>query len=217
MITEGIVALIWAAIGSYFFYASPQPGYEVLSLVGNNGFATSAPHVVNIVCKDWLGITGGILALLGIVAAPITTGDTSLRSARLIIADFIRIEQRTLKRRLIISMPLFLCTFSLLMWQVANPDGFGVLWQYLGWFNQCLTAITLWALTVYLVKEQKRYIITYVPAVFMTFVCMTYLFVSRQLLSFQLEVGYPLGFAISFAIWGVFLVWHARYNKGKEF
>ena len=213
MITEGIVALIWATIGSYFFYATPQPGYEILSATGNSGFATSAPQVVNIVCKDWLGIAGGILALLGIVAAPITTGDTSLRSARLIIADFIRIEQRTLKRRLLITLPLFLCTFSLLMWQVANPDGFGVLWQYLGWFNQCLTAITLWALTVYLVKEHKQYLITYVPAVFMTFVCLTYLFVSRQLLSLQPEVGYPLGFALSIAIWGVFLVWHARFKK----
>lgn len=216
MITEGAVALIWAAIGSYFFYATPQPGYELLSQVGNGGFGTPAPQVVNIVCKDWLGVVGGALALLGIVAAPITTGDTALRSARLIIADFIRVEQRTVKRRLLITIPMFLCTFSLLMWQVSNPDGFGVLWQYLGWFNQCLTAITLWTLTVYLLREHKMYYITYIPALFMTVVCSTYLFVSQQLLGLPEIVGYPLGLAVAAVVWGVFLIWHAKYLKHEN-
>ncbi|MDY3848578.1 MAG: carbon starvation CstA family protein [Prevotella sp.] len=213
MITEGIVALIWAAIGSYFFYAAPQPGYALFPAVGNSGFSTPAPQVVNMVCMDWLGVLGGVLALLGIVAAPITTGDTALRSARLIIADFIRVEQRTVKRRLLITIPLFLFTFSLLMWQVSNPEGFGVLWQYLGWFNQCLSAITLWALTVYFVREHKMYVLTYVPALFMTVVCSTYLFVSRQLLSLPDVVGYPLGLAVTAVIMGVFAVWHAKYKK----
>ena len=216
MITEGIVALIWAAVGSYFFYADPQPGYEVLADTGNNGFLTPAPQVVNIICKDWLGVAGGILALIGVVAAPISTGDTALRSARLIIADFIKVEQRTIRRRLMITVPLFLCTFSLLMWQISSPDGFGALWQYLGWFNQCLTAITLWSLTVYLVTEKKQYMITYVPAVFMTFVCATYLFVSRQLLSFPDAVGYPLGFAVASSVWGYYHVWHSKYKKKEN-
>lgn len=213
MITEGVVALIWAAIGSYFFYADPQPGYETLSHVGNTGFTTPAPQVVNIVCKDWLGVLGGVLALLGVVAAPITTGDTALRSARLIIADFIRVEQRTIKRRLIITLPLFLCTFSLLMWQINNPNGFGVLWQYLGWFNQCLTAITLWTLTVYLVRKQKSYIITFIPALFMTLVCSCYLFVSNQLLAMPLVVGYTLGAVVTMTVWGLFLRWFTNNKK----
>lgn len=216
MITEGIVALIWAAVGSYFFYADPQPGYEVMATGGNSGFLTPAPQVVNIICKDWLGVAGGILAIIGVVAAPISTGDTALRSARLIIADFIKVEQRTMRRRLMITVPLFLCTFSLLMWQISSPDGFGALWQYLGWFNQCLTAITLWSLTVYLVTEKKQYMITYVPAVFMTFVCATYLFVSRQLLSFPDAVGYPLGFAVASGIWGYYHVWHSKYKKKEN-
>lgn len=213
MITEGIVAMIWAAIGSYFFYASPQPGYELQSVAGNSGFATSAPQVVNIICRDWLGMVGGILALLGIVAAPITTGDTALRSARLIIADFIKVSQKKTKPRIYITIPLFLLTFSLLMWQVANPEGFGVLWQYLGWFNQCLTAITLWTLTVYLIKERKMYMITYVPAVFMTIVTSTYFFVSGQLLGLPAMVGYPLGLCVSAVVWGTFHLWYLKYKK----
>lgn len=216
MITEGIVALIWAAIGSYFFYATPQPGHEVLMQAGNSGFSTPAPQVVNIISKDWLGVVGGALALLGVVAAPISTGDTALRSSRLIIADFIRIEQRTMKRRLLITIPMFLCTFSLLMWQVSNPDGFGVLWQYLGWFNQCLTAITLWTLTVYLIRQHKAYFVTYIPALFMTVVCTTYLFVSQQLLSFPELVGYPIGLAVAAMVWGIFLIWHAKYMKKEK-
>lgn len=215
MITEGIVALIWAAVGSYFFYAEPQPGYEVLSPVGNSGFSTPAPQVVNLICNNWLGVVGGALAMLGIVAAPITTGDTALRSARLIIADFIKVEQRTIKRRLIITVPLFLCTFSLLTWQINNPDGFGTLWQYLGWFNQCLTAITLWTLTVYLVVHHKTYFITYLPALFMTLVCATYFFVSGQLLGLQPWLGYSLGFAVFAVVWVMFKLWYNRF-KEKE-
>ena len=147
MITEGIVALIWATVASYFFYAEPQPGYQLITEFSNNGFSTSAPKVVNIICNDWLGVAGGILAMLGVVAAPITSGDTALRSARLIIADFIRIEQRSIKRRLLISVPLFLCCIALLLWQVENPDGFNVIWQYFGWSNQTLSVFTLYATT----------------------------------------------------------------------
>ena len=158
-------------------------------------------------------MVGGILALLGIVAAPITTGDTALRSARLIIADFIKVSQKKTKPRIYITIPLFLLTFSLLMWQVANPEGFGVLWQYLGWFNQCLTAITLWTLTVYLIKERKMYMITYVPAVFMTIVTSTYFFVSGQLLGLPAMVGYPLGLCVSAVVWGTFHLWYLKYKK----
>ena len=107
MITEGIVALIWATVASYFFYGSPAPGYELMA-AAKDGYLTSAPVVVNLVCNDWLGVAGGILAMLGVVAAPITSGDTALRSARLIIADWLHMEQKTIAKRLSISIPLFL-------------------------------------------------------------------------------------------------------------
>lgn len=216
MITEGIVALIWATVASYFFYAEPQPGYQLITEFSNNGFSTSAPKVVNIICNDWLGVVGGILAMLGVVAAPITSGDTALRSARLIIADFIRIEQRSIKRRLLISVPLFLCCIALLLWQVENPDGFNVIWQYFGWSNQTLSVFTLWAITVYLLKNGKTYYFTLIPALFMTTVCATFLFVSKQAFGMPERVGYILGVAVLIVAIGWFHIFESKYKKNNK-
>ena len=212
MITEGVIALIWATIGAYFFYAEPHPGYEEVS-VANNGFLTAAPKVVNIICNEWLGVGGAVLALLGIVAAPITTGDTALRSARLMVADFLKMPQKSIRTRLLISIPLFLVSLSMLYWQIENPDGFAVIWQYVGLMTQTLAVFTLWAVTVYLFREGKAYIVTLIPALFMTTVCFTYLFVSKQALSLPESVGYPLGllsFVVSL-VW--FLLWRRRTMK----
>ena len=216
MITEGIVALIWATVASYFFYAEPQPGYQLITEFSNNGFSTSAPKVVNIICNDWLGVAGGILAMLGVVAAPITSGDTALRSARLIIADFIRIEQRSIKRRLLISVPLFLCCIALLLWQVENPDGFNVIWQYFGWSNQTLSVFTLWAITVYLLKNGKPYYFTLIPALFMTTVCATFLFVSKQAFGMPERVGYLLGAVVLIVAYGWFHIYESKYKKNNK-
>ena len=216
MITEGVVALIWATVASYFFYAEPQPGYQLITEFSNNGFSTSAPKVVNIICNDWLGVAGGILAMLGVVAAPITSGDTALRSARLIIADFIRIEQRTVKRRLLISVPLFLCCIALLLWQVENPDGFNVIWQYFGWSNQTLSVFTLWAITVYLLKNGKPYYFTLIPALFMTTVCATFLFVSKQAFGMPERVGYLLGAVVLIVAIGWFHIYESKYKKNNK-
>ena len=216
MITEGVVALIWATVASYFFYAEPQPGYQVITAFANNGFSTSAPKVVNIICNDWLGVAGGILAMLGVVAAPITSGDTALRSARLIIADFIRIEQRTVKRRLLISVPLFLCCIALLLWQVENPDGFNVIWQYFGWSNQTLSVFTLWAITVYLLQNGKPYYFTLIPALFMTTICATYLFVSKLAFGMPERVGYLLGAVVLIVAIGWFHIYESKYKKNNK-
>ena len=206
MITEGIVA-------SYFFYAEPQPGYQVITEYANNGFSTSAPKVVNIICNDWLGVVGGILAMLGVVAAPITSGDTALRSARLIIADFVRMEQRSIKHRLIISVPIFLVCIALLLWQVENPDGFNVIWQYFGWSNQTLSVFTLWAIVMYLMKNGKPYYFVLIPALFMTTVCATFLFVSKQALGLPDTIGYLLGIVVLFVAYGWFHMVESKYKK----
>lgn len=213
MITEGVVALIWATISAYFFYGEPAPGYEVLAAVAPDGYSTPAPSVVNIICKEWLGLAGGILALLGVVAAPITSGDTALRSARLIIAEFIGLEQKSLRGRLIICIPLFGAAIALLLWQINNKDGFNVLWQYFGWANQALSVFTLWALTVYLVREKKAYLVTLVPALFMTTVCSTFLFVSRQALNMPLFIGYPLGGAVLVVSLVWFCIWYGKQKN----
>ena len=192
MITEGVVALIWATVSSYFFYyqgwkevVSPEVVEEFMSQVQLADGKTliqyfTAPQVVNLVCSSWLGIFGGTLAVLGVVAAPITSGDTAFRSARLIIAEALHFEQKSMVRRLTISVPLFVASLLLLIWQMENPDGFNVLWQYFGWSNQALSVFTLWMITVYLARNGKPYIITLIPAVFMTVVCTTFLVASPQ-------------------------------------
>ncbi|MCQ2239137.1 MAG: carbon starvation protein A [Bacteroidaceae bacterium] len=203
MITEGIVAMIWATISSYFFYAdgwrevcSP----EVIQAFESQSDKTliqyfSAPQVVMNVCQGWLGIVGGILAMLGVVAAPITSGDTALRSARLIIAEFIKLGQRSYRNRLYICIPLFAFTFALLVWQISNPDGFNIIWSYFGWSNQSLSIFTLWTVTFFLVRNKKNYGITLVPVLFMTFVCVTYILVSNEGFRIQGQLPYFIGAA----------------------
>ena len=215
MITEGLVALIWATVASWFFYGEPAPGYALIA-AATDGFHTSAPAVVNLVCKDWLGLAGAVLAILGVVAAPITSGDTALRSARLIVAEWLKLDQRPIAKRLIICVPLFLCSFVMLLWQVGNPDGFNTIWQYFGWSNQTLSVFTLWTLTVYLAREKKPYWVTLIPALFMTTVCSTYLFISKQALHLPEPLAYSLGgICLLIAIvW--FFLWLRKYQRSNQ-
>ena len=207
MITEGIVALIWATVASYFFYGSPAPGYELMA-AAKDGYLTSAPVVGNLVCNDWLGVAGGILAMLGVVAAPITSGDTALRSARLIIADWLHMEQKTIAKRLSISIPLFLATMGLLIWQMENASGFNVLWGYFGWANQALSVFTLWTLTVYLAKNRPAYYwVTLIPALFMTAVCTSFIVISKTALGLAPEIGYCAAAVMCAVLLGIFLKW----------
>lgn len=212
MITEGLVALVWATVSMWFFYDAPQPGYAQIGGTVANGLHTSAPVVVNLVCKDWLGIMGGVLAMLGVVAAPITSGDTAFRSARLIIAQTLKLSQRAKKNRLYICVPLFAASFAMLVWQMENPDGFNTIWQYFGWANQTLSVFALWTITVYLAREKKPYIITLVPALFMTCVCTTFFMVSKTALGLPYTVGYGVGATalVVAAVW--FAVWFRKSN-----
>ena len=209
MITEGMVALIWATVSMWFFYDSPTPGYELIA-GAEKGFYTSAPAVVNLVCNDWLGVAGAILAMLGVVAAPITSGDTAFRSARLIVAEWLKMNQRPIVKRLLICIPLFGVSIAMLVWQIENPDGFNTIWQYFGWSNQALSVFTLWTLTVYLVRNNKCYWVTLIPALFMTTVCSTFLFVSKQAFGLPSEVAYPMGIACFLIACVWFVLWYRK-------
>ncbi len=208
MITEGAVALIWATVASYFFYGKPEPAFQLIP--GGAEAIGDAPSIVNLVCREWLGVFGGILALLGVVAAPITSGDTALRSARLIIADFLKLEQKSVRKRLYICIPLFAAVFALLMWQMNDASGFEKLWGWFGWSNQALSVFTLWTITVYLALEKKPYVITLVPALFMTWVCTTFFVFSPNSLGLNLYLSYAIGFAavIAAIIW--FSIWYKK-------
>ena len=214
MITEGIVALIWASVSMWFFYGEPTPGYELIA-GAEKGFYTSAPAVVNLVCNDWLGVVGAILAMLGVVAAPITSGDTAFRSARLIVAEWLKMNQRPIAKRLLICIPLFAISIAMLVWQVENPDGFNTIWQYFGWSNQALSVFTLWTVTVYLVRHKKCFWVTLIPALFMTTVCSTYAFVSKQMLGMG-DIGYIPGVACLVVACICFALWYRKENKTNE-
>lgn len=174
MITEGAIALIWAAVSSYFFYAGGA------AEVGSD-LSAQAPTVVTAVSRSWLGVLGGILAILGVVAAPITSGDTAFRSARLMIADTLHVEQNKYGKRLAIAVPLFAVGALVLWFNIADENGFNIIWRYFGWSNQTLACFTLWAITSYLTTEKKGawYFITLLPAAFMTAVCVTYICVEK--------------------------------------
>ncbi|HEY8510944.1 MAG TPA: carbon starvation protein A [Cyclobacteriaceae bacterium] len=185
MITEGVVALIWAAIGMSFYGGVGALNQTMTANQGN------AAVVVNEICNSLLGTAGGVLALLGVVAAPITSGDTAFRSARLIIADFVKLNQGPLKNRLIISIPLFLIGF------VLTRIDFAIVWRYFAWTNQTLAAITLWTVTAYLIQERKPYWIALIPSAFMTAVVVSYLLLAPE--GFQLSTGvsYTVGVVMS--------------------
>ena len=206
MITEGIVALIWAAVASYFFYGQPEPAYE--QMAGGAAALNDAPSIVNIVCRNWLGIFGGILALLGVVAAPITSGDTALRSARLIIADFLHLDQKPVRKRLYICIPLFAVVFAILMWQMNDANGFNLIWSWFGWSNQALSVFTLWALTVYLTLNHKPVWITLIPALWMTWVCTTFLMMKA--FGMNLWFCYSIGFAAVLLAMIVYVRWQRK-------
>src|SRR5574344_1984961 len=133
MVAEGIVALVWAAAAtSYYneFGASQQPA-----------------DIVMAISKSWLGPLGGFLAILGVIAAPITSGDTALRAARMIIAAGLHIQQKKISSRLVISLPLFAITAIALIFTLSDSSGFDVVWRYFSWCNQQLSVFTLWTIT----------------------------------------------------------------------
>lgn len=184
MVAEGIVALIWAAAAITF-----TGGYDGLReyMATHNG----AGDLVHDISVGWLGTVGGILAILGVVAAPITTGDTALRSARLIVADMLHISQKPLLKRLLVSLPLFAGAFILMM------IDFNILWRYFAWTNQCLAAITLWGCTVFLARTGRAYVLTLLPAMFMTAVVVCYIFFAPRPEGFGL--GMPVAASIAAA------------------
>ena len=208
MITEGVVALIWAAAATAFFQDN-----GIMDQV--TGRAYSGAMVATQISKEWLGAIGGILAILGIVAAPITSGDTALRSARLIAADFLHIEQRSIAKRLMICIPLFLLTIGVLVYSLSDAEGFKIIWRYFAWCNQTLAVFTLWAITVYLVRGKKNYFITLLPALFMTLVCSTYICIAPEGLSLSQGVSYGIGGACMLVavIW--FIVWFNKESKKR--
>ncbi|MBC8767971.1 carbon starvation protein A [Arenibacter sp. BSSL-BM3] len=201
MVTEGIVALIWAAAAMTFF-----GNVEELNgaMIANNNNAAWAANEISL---NMLGKIGGVLALLGIVAAPITSGDTAFRSARLILSDIFKSNQKKILNRLLISLPLFIIAFAL------TQIDFGIIWRYFAWSNQTLAMIVLWTITAYLIYENKAYWVTLLPAIFMTMVCSTYILIAPEGFQLPNEISYIGGTLITLAITIAFWVYTSQKKK----
>ena len=200
MIAEGVIAMIWAAAGMVFFGGIPQLG-EALNTLGGPG------GVVNEISVSLLGTIGGVLAMLGVIACPITSGDTAFRSARLTIADAIDYDQGPIKNRLLLSLPLFAIGFGL------TRIDFNIIWRYFAWSNQALATIVLWASAVYLVKFNKSHWMATVPGTFMTAVSVTYILMAPEGFRLSTAISYPIGIVSAVLALAVFLV---KTNKGKS-
>lgn len=205
MVAEGVVALIWAAAATWFFQEN-----GIIDQVTGKAFSGAA--VATRISNDWLGTFGGILAILGIVAAPITSGDTALRSARLIMADFLHLEQKSIRNRLIICIPLFIVTIAILIYSLTDANGFKIIWRYFAWCNQTMAVFTLWAITVYLTLKRKNLYITLLPALLMTCVCSTYICIAPEGLSLSHAWGYAIGGICTLVglVW--FLCWKRKLH-----
>ncbi len=206
MISESVIALVWAA-GGVAFYGVTGELFNALSEHGQSGVVYDISH-------GMLGTVGGILAIVGVIACPITSGDTAFRSARLILAEMFHLDQKKLKNRLIITVPL------LGLGALLTQLDFNVLWRYFSWSNQTLAMIALWLATVYMIRTRKHKLtslITALPATFMTAVSLTYILMANEGFGISADIAYPIG--ITFALLhfiGYMLMEHKLEKDAKE-
>ncbi len=178
MVAEGVIALIWAAAAMAFFRVNTIDGWGTLAEFG--GSSTS----VNQIAQGILGPVGTVLAIVGVIICPITSGDTALRSCRLIVGEWLHIDPKDKKKRILLTIPLFVAVIGISLWNFLEPHNFNILWRWFAWSNQVLAAISLWVATGFLFKTSKnKYLslFTAIPAIFMTMVVSTYIFAEPQI------------------------------------
>ncbi|MDO4523297.1 MAG: carbon starvation CstA family protein, partial [Eubacteriales bacterium] len=194
MVCEGVIALIWAAAGCSI--------YEItggLNTGLSEALANGQSAAIYDVCKKTMGSVGVALAMLGVIACPITSGDTAFRSARLTLADWFGLDQKNWSKRLVLCVPL------LAIGAFVGHLDYSVVWRYFSWTNQTLAMIVLWTASMYLFKEKKNYWITAVPATFMSAVSATYFFCADECVNLGTKVAYPLGIVIAIAFLCLFI------------
>ena len=170
MIAESIIALIWAAIGMAFW-----GGVEGLNAAIAE-YGGSAAKMVDVITETTLGPVIAACVLVGVVGCAVTSGDTAFRCARLIVSDMFGISQKSLLKRVLVSLPLFAIALFIIF---ALP--FQTIWSYFAWCNQTLAVLTLWCISVYLFRIKKPFVIGAVPALIMTYVCSSYIFISPMM------------------------------------
>ena len=204
MISESIIALVWAAIAMAFWG----------DVAGLNGaiaeYGGQAAVMIDVIANKTLGPVLAVFVIFGVVACAITSGDTAFRSARLIVADFMGVEQRTLRKRIYICIPLFALGLLIIF---GLP--FQTMWSYFAWMNQTLAAVTLWMIVAYLRHRGRAVWVGLIPALVMTYVCASYIFVSPLMLGMQNRTAaYLLGGGVTFAVL-VAMIFKLKDNDAK--
>jgi len=203
MLIEGLIAMIWAAAAM---------GAMNLGLTNAD---TTATKVCGVIATDLLGNAGGIVALLGIIILAVTSGDTALRSLRLIVADTFKIDQAKVGKRLALSMVIFAFVATILVYAKMDPKGFDILWRYFAWANQTITVFAFAMITVYLMKGKKWYVMTLLPGMFYMMIISSFIL--------NAKIGFHLSWPISYAIAAVLTILYAAFvlycgktaNKGN--
>lgn len=200
MITEAVIAMIWAAAAM-----SMLDGQTLSEFI-----ATGTPSaVVNEVSMTLLGAIGGTIAVLGAVVLPITSGDTAFRAARSIIADYLKIDQKKVAKRLMIAVPLF--AISAMLTQID----FNILWRYFSWANQATAAIALWIATMYLFIKGKNYIVSLIPALFITYMVFVYILNAKIGFRLDLELSFYIGIVLTIILTIMFFI-KAKNNRANK-
>lgn len=217
MVAEGIVALVWAAAASSYWGSTDGLNAFLASPAGKGGAAA----VVDVISRDWLGTVGGLLALIGVIACPITSGDTALRSARLIVADFLHLEQKTIWKRLAIAIPMAAVVYGL------TKVDFDIVWRYFSWSNQTLAMLTLWTAAIWLAKNNRQkstkkrsfaFLIALIPALFMTMVCVSYIMIAPEGLALSPDLhwlSHLISGLVALTLLTIFSVW-VFGNRSKD-
>ena len=226
MIAEGFIAMVWAAgtMAMIGFGAEnagltmqmTDSGWSYFAMVGEQLQEISATSVVGVVCKNMLGPVGGFVAIIGVILLPITSGDTALRSLRLIIAETFHVPQDKHKKRFMISLPIFALTFLILVWAKINTHNFHIIWRYFGWTNQTQAVFALSAITVWLMQhDKKRFLwVSLIPLMFYTFITHCYIFNAKIGFSLPLKLSCILGAVCSMAVI-VFTLWVGFRKNGE--
>lgn len=198
MIAEGIVAMIWATAAITYF-GGPEGLNNAMTETGTlvNGVLVKnaqAADIVDMICKSWLGKAGAVIAILGVVICPITSGDTAFRSLRLSLADLLKYDQKPVAKRLLVCLPIFVVAFFF-----CKVD-FSTAWNYLGIANQILAALVMWTGAAYLISKGKPHWMCSVPAAFLTFICASFLVIAPLGLGLAPIVGYIVGAVVAVPI-----------------
>ena len=202
MVCEGVIALIWAAAGCSIYAIT-----DGLSIGLQDALAMGQPAAIYDVCVKTMGGIGVALAMIGVIACPITSGDTAFRSARLTLADWFKMDQGNFGKRLALCIPL------LGAGAIIGHMDYSIVWRYFTWTNQTLAMIVLWAASMFLLKSKKNFWITAVPATFMSAVSMTYFVAAGECLNLGTAIAYPVGVIVAVVFLALFMTKVKKYKN----